>query len=145
MMISITAAVMFMAILIVCSFYLYNRWFGQSQSGGDNQGHKENGSTQFHAEIDCTVCLNKVLQGEPLRVLPTCYHGFHAHCIDAWLKLHSTCPLCRADVPCSQPAPKLEGLVSWLLSSLTNVSNWMEVSFNDEIKTALCADFGSLS
>ncbi|KAJ0007058.1 hypothetical protein Pint_29463 [Pistacia integerrima] len=140
MMISIIAAVMFMAMLIVCSFHLYKRWFGQSLSGGDNHGR-----SQSHVEIDCTVCLNKVLKGEPLRVLPTCHHGFHVHCIDAWLKLSSTCPLCRADVPCSQAAPKLDGLVSWLLSSLTSVSNWMEVSFNEEIKMAFCADFGCLS
>ncbi|KAL6959962.1 RING-type E3 ubiquitin transferase, partial [Sarracenia purpurea var. burkii] len=45
-------------------------------------------------EIDCAVCLCPVSPGEKFRLL-TCNHGFHAQCIEAWLRASSTCPLCR--------------------------------------------------
>ncbi|KAI3459846.1 hypothetical protein Pfo_016509 [Paulownia fortunei] len=48
---------------------------------------------------DCVVCLGQVSKGEKYRILGNCKHGFHAHCIDAWLQRHSTCPLCRSLVP----------------------------------------------
>jgi E3 ubiquitin-protein ligase EL5 len=36
--------------------------------------------------------------GEAERFLPKCEHGFHAECVDMWLRSHPTCPLCRVDV-----------------------------------------------
>lgn len=48
--------------------------------------------------LDCPVCLAQVEPGEKLRRLPRCAHSFHADCVDAWLRAHSTCPMCRAAV-----------------------------------------------
>jgi E3 ubiquitin-protein ligase ATL10/75/76/77/78 len=45
--------------------------------------------------IDCPICLSEFAEGEKLRVLPTCHHGFHVECIDTWLVSHSSCPTCR--------------------------------------------------
>ncbi|XVE76349.1 hypothetical protein DITRI_Ditri12bG0165100 [Diplodiscus trichospermus] len=45
----------------------------------------------------CAVCLGDFKEGEQIRVLPDCLHIFHVACIDTWLNLHSSCPLCRAD------------------------------------------------
>ncbi|KAJ4834403.1 hypothetical protein Tsubulata_007345, partial [Turnera subulata] len=45
--------------------------------------------------IDCPICLGEFAEGEKMRVLPKCNHGFHAECIDKWLCSHSSCPLCR--------------------------------------------------
>ncbi|KQK03286.1 RING-H2 finger protein ATL39 [Brachypodium distachyon] len=44
----------------------------------------------------CTVCLGAVEEGETVRALPFCRHAFHARCVDAWLRLRPTCPVCRA-------------------------------------------------
>ena len=43
----------------------------------------------------CAVCLSQVCKGEKVRTLPVCNHRYHADCIGAWLKNHTTCPLCR--------------------------------------------------
>jgi hypothetical protein len=47
---------------------------------------------------DCAVCLGQVEAGETARRLPKCAHLVHAECVDAWLRAHSTCPMCRAAV-----------------------------------------------
>lgn len=44
---------------------------------------------------DCAICLAGFEEGEEIRVLPHCGHGYHVICIDAWLASHSTCPSCR--------------------------------------------------
>ncbi|KAJ6849986.1 putative E3 ubiquitin-protein ligase-like [Iris pallida] len=54
---------------------------------------------------DCSVCLSEFLEDESLRLLPECSHAFHVQCIDTWLKSHSNCPLCRANILLVDPAP----------------------------------------
>lgn len=44
---------------------------------------------------DCPICLAEFGQGEKVRILPRCNHGFHVKCIDTWLMSHSSCPNCR--------------------------------------------------
>lgn len=51
-------------------------------------------STSF-AATDCPICLGEFVDGEKVRVLPKCNHGFHVRCIDRWLLSHSSCPTCR--------------------------------------------------
>ncbi|KAK8595844.1 hypothetical protein V6N13_000530 [Hibiscus sabdariffa] len=46
---------------------------------------------------ECSVCLIVLEDEDMARVLPNCRHIFHAECIDKWLSLHSTCPLCRVE------------------------------------------------
>ncbi|XP_009800115.1 RING-H2 finger protein ATL20-like [Nicotiana sylvestris] len=43
----------------------------------------------------CPICLSDYQPKETLRTIPECNHYFHAECIDEWLKLNATCPLCR--------------------------------------------------
>jgi len=45
--------------------------------------------------MDCPICLAEFAEGEKVRVLPKCNHGFHLECIDKWLVSHSSCPMCR--------------------------------------------------
>uniref|UniRef100_A0A8C4RCX4 RING-type domain-containing protein n=1 Tax=Erpetoichthys calabaricus TaxID=27687 RepID=A0A8C4RCX4_ERPCA len=42
----------------------------------------------------CRICLLTYKQGVQLRSLP-CFHEFHMNCIDHWLLINSTCPVCR--------------------------------------------------
>ncbi|GAV86191.1 zf-RING_2 domain-containing protein [Cephalotus follicularis] len=44
---------------------------------------------------DCAICLSDFVEGDEMRVLPQCGHGFHLGCVDTWLGSHSSCPSCR--------------------------------------------------
>ncbi|XP_072963206.1 RING-H2 finger protein ATL8-like [Typha angustifolia] len=44
---------------------------------------------------ECPICLAEFVEGEEIRILPQCGHGFHVVCIDTWLGSHSSCPSCR--------------------------------------------------
>ncbi|KAL6650774.1 hypothetical protein ACP70R_009699 [Stipagrostis hirtigluma subsp. patula] len=54
---------------------------------------------------ECAVCLAELADGEAARFLPRCGHGFHAECVDMWLRAHPTCPLCRGDIDWPNPSP----------------------------------------
>ncbi|KAI7725277.1 hypothetical protein M8C21_026075 [Ambrosia artemisiifolia] len=43
----------------------------------------------------CVICLSDYKAKESLRTIPECNHYFHADCIDEWLRLNATCPVCR--------------------------------------------------
>ncbi|XP_047944654.1 RING-H2 finger protein ATL70-like [Salvia hispanica] len=44
----------------------------------------------------CAVCLGDYKEGEEVRLMPECGHVFHRSCIDPWLMIHPTCPVCRS-------------------------------------------------
>ncbi|KAF8090365.1 hypothetical protein N665_0478s0025 [Sinapis alba] len=54
-----------------------------------------NSAGDIKDSFECVVCLSKLEDGDKARLLPTCNHWFHADCIETWLKLHSSCPICR--------------------------------------------------
>lgn len=45
----------------------------------------------------CCICLAKYVNNDELRELP-CSHFFHKDCVDKWLKINNSCPLCKAEV-----------------------------------------------
>lgn len=53
---------------------------------------------------ECAICLGEFAEGERVRVLPPCGHGFHVACIDMWLGAHPSCPSCRS-IPVVPAAP----------------------------------------
>ncbi|EFJ06696.1 hypothetical protein SELMODRAFT_186618 [Selaginella moellendorffii] len=54
----------------------------------------------------CAICLADYREAEMLRVLPDCRHVFHVQCIDSWMRLQATCPMCRTSpLPTPQATP----------------------------------------
>ncbi|PIN20183.1 hypothetical protein CDL12_07145 [Handroanthus impetiginosus] len=54
---------------------------------------KRNGNGE--SDTVCSICLCEYRESEMLRMLPDCRHYFHLMCVDAWLKLNASCPVCR--------------------------------------------------
>uniref|UniRef100_A0A6I8P6D3 RING-type domain-containing protein n=1 Tax=Ornithorhynchus anatinus TaxID=9258 RepID=A0A6I8P6D3_ORNAN len=55
----------------------------------------------------CAVCLDRFCKNQFLRVLP-CLHEFHRDCVDPWLLLQQTCPLCKHNILGEPPDPEAE-------------------------------------
>ncbi|KAG7590829.1 Zinc finger RING-type [Arabidopsis suecica] len=48
-------------------------------------------------DASCCICLTRYGDDEQVRELP-CSHVFHVDCVDKWLKINATCPLCKNEV-----------------------------------------------
>ena len=46
-------------------------------------------------QIECAICLGEFEEKEAVKKIPKCHHVFHLQCIDTWLEMHVTCPVCR--------------------------------------------------
>ncbi|KAK9059333.1 hypothetical protein SSX86_021953 [Deinandra increscens subsp. villosa] len=64
----------------------------------------------------CPICLSDYEPKEVVRTIPECKHYFHADCIDEWLKLNATCPVCRK-------SPESSSLVTPCSSMSSNSSD----------------------
>ncbi|MCD7451533.1 hypothetical protein HAX54_012519 [Datura stramonium] len=69
--------------------------------------HKD--STGSSSTSCCSICLADYKNSDMLRQLPDCGHLFHLKCVDPWLRLHPTCPVCRTSpLPTPQSTPLAE-------------------------------------
>ncbi|BBG96645.1 RING/U-box superfamily protein [Prunus dulcis] len=50
----------------------------------------------------CSICLSEYKPRDQVRCIPDCHHCFHAECVDEWLRMSATCPICR-----NSPAPSV--------------------------------------
>ncbi|CAB4312578.1 unnamed protein product [Prunus armeniaca] len=51
--------------------------------------------------LQCSVCLDDFEAGVEAKEMP-CKHKFHSGCILPWLELHSSCPVCRFQLPADE-------------------------------------------
>eukprot|EP00871_Galdieria_phlegrea_P005662 jgi/Galph1/6097/GphlegSOOS_G4733.1 len=61
------------------------------------------GSFEREEDNSCVICLSDYIEGDMIRHLP-CKHHFHKKCIDEWLALDKSCPLCKKDIDCRENA-----------------------------------------
>lgn len=50
-----------------------------------------------YEDAECCICLSAYDDGVELRELP-CGHHFHCACVDKWLYINATCPLCKYNI-----------------------------------------------
>ncbi|GAB2274000.1 hypothetical protein Dimus_008770 [Dionaea muscipula] len=88
--------------------YKFRRIDDEEKMSGDVQGsaggimtecatNSPNQRVLSAVDAECCICLNGYEHGVELRQLP-CGHHFHCACIDKWLYINSTCPLCKYDI-----------------------------------------------
>ncbi|CAH8252275.1 unnamed protein product [Arabidopsis lyrata] len=46
----------------------------------------------------CAICLEEWSKGDVATEMP-CKHKFHSKCVEEWLGMHATCPMCRYEMP----------------------------------------------
>ncbi|CAI0444488.1 unnamed protein product [Linum tenue] len=71
-------------------------------NAGDNDGGVVAAGTEKERVISgedaiCCICLGKYANNDELREVP-CSHFFHKDCVDKWLKINASCPLCKSEV-----------------------------------------------
>ncbi|GAA0167114.1 ubiquitin-protein ligase [Lithospermum erythrorhizon] len=55
-------------------------------------------TNEFNTKGECVVCLEEWKVGQMAKEMP-CKHRFHRECIEKWLEIHGTCPVCRYNMP----------------------------------------------
>lgn len=58
--------------------------------------------------IDCAICLDGFAADEEAREMP-CKHMYHSDCIEKWLRVRGTCPVCRFVMPVDDQEGKKDG------------------------------------
>ncbi|XP_054783944.1 RING-H2 finger protein ATL67-like [Prosopis cineraria] len=65
---------------------------------GDEKADDRNNTT-------CPICMCEYLESDMMRMLPQCGHYFHLKCIDEWLRISWSCPVCRDSPLLPQATP----------------------------------------
>lgn len=97
----------------------------------------------------CPICLSEYKPGDAIRCVPECDHCFHAGCVDEWLQVSASCPLCRsspvpsaASTPLATPLSELIPLAvhaRWWFGGLLSLSSlsWLALLGGHAVVAAL--------
>lgn len=76
----------------------------------------------------CAICLCEYKDADMLRMLPDCRHFFHLTCVDEWLRLNASCPVCRnSPLPTPLSTPLSEVVPLSLYTDGRNRRRWGEL------------------
>lgn len=82
-----------------------------SNSSADEGGVVAAGTEKERAisgeDAVCCICLARYTDNDLLRELP-CTHFFHTECVDKWLKINASCPLCKFEISNGNVNPSSE-------------------------------------
>ena len=53
--------------------------------------------SKYSQESNCSICLGPWESGQDVIEFKLCSHAFHRDCLKDWLKIQSTCPLCKSN------------------------------------------------
>lgn len=80
--------------------------FPETEESQDNDQSERQVSKQYidtlphikaFEEINCCVCMDEVKKEEIITILP-CFHKFHSECVDGWLLIKPSCPICKTRI-----------------------------------------------
>ncbi|KAJ2766474.1 hypothetical protein IWQ57_004345, partial [Coemansia nantahalensis] len=54
-------------------------------------------AAEADGKLECGICMDEYSAGDMVLTLP-CKHLYHEECIDHWLKMNGTCPICRTRI-----------------------------------------------
>ncbi|CAJ2655435.1 unnamed protein product [Trifolium pratense] len=62
-------------------------------------------------DTTCSICISDYKELEILKIMPQCRHFFHQSCVDTWLEVNASCPICRNSLlQASNDEPNLESV-----------------------------------
>ena len=70
--------------------------------------YSEAGANDAIVGEQCAICRMEFEPDDVIRILP-CRHAEHAACLDQWLLINRSCPLCQQDVAPRADAAQAEG------------------------------------
>jgi len=74
----------------------YRKCLGLKVKGAKVVKERAISKADMETDIDCSICLEKHTKKEASFIY-SCKHEFGKSCLEEWLKLHKSCPLCRSD------------------------------------------------
>lgn len=84
-------------------------------------------------EEECVICLEKFEVGGFAKEVP-CKHRFHGDCIEKWLGIHGTCPVCRHKMPADEEGEEKKSRRS---GAGGEREVWVSFSFNSRGSTGI--------
>jgi hypothetical protein len=102
--------VMPLVFLAVVIYGMMNGWFNELNAGASPEAIKQIDTVAYDPELfaqegkedgrpaaECCICTESFGASRDIKRTP-CQHYFHEKCLGDWLKVSTTCPLCRMDL-----------------------------------------------